>query len=68
MPGPINARSSVLFETESANGPAVMSMHRVRARRREDRELLEPESEYVRAMRMINLLVSGQHPALLELQ
>lgn len=62
MPGPVNARSVVVRETESAHGPSVSTMHRTLARRREDAAQLTTESEYVQAMRMINLLIRRTHP------
>lgn len=52
-----------ISDHEAAGGPRVAILHRLGARKREDRILMEQESEYVRGMRMVNLLVSGQHPA-----
>lgn len=50
-------------DNEPSGGPRVGIIHRLGARKREDRELMEKESEYAMAMRMVNLLVSGEHPA-----
>lgn len=51
-----------ISDHEAASGPRVAILHRLGARKREDSIRMEPEPEYVRSMRMINLLVSGQHP------
>ncbi len=50
----------VVQEVESASGPKVSIVHRAYARRAAD--VLVPETEYARGMRLINQLIDGSHP------